>query len=352
MIALDAMGGDYAPEVTVRGAIKAAQQGVPVVLFGDEPLIVSVLNAAYAQWRSLPLSIEHCTQHIAMNEEPTRSVMKKHDASLIRAVQAVADGHADAIVSAGNSGAALVAGTLILNRVDGLVRPALGNFLPTPRGSLFCIDLGANTDCKPEYLEQFACMGHIYVQMMLGINEPRIALLSNGAEPYKGSLNVKQAYALLEKNLVLNFVGNIEARDIFDGKADVLVCDGFAGNVMLKTAQGTLKAVSMWLKQEASQSWKNKIMLALSAGLFKKLKQKTDYTARGGALLLGVNKPVIVAHGCSSAEAIEQALLFAHSVVQEQFIASFNKQLALLLHKNNMAKNIVDTEPAAEYQSH
>ncbi len=337
MIALDAMGGDHAPQVTVQGAINAARKGVPVTLFGNENLLIPLLDAYYARWRDVSISIVHCTQQINMDEEPSRSVVKKYDASLVRAVQAVADGDAHAMVTAGNSGAALVAGTLLIGRVAGLRRPALGNFLPTPQGALFCMDLGANTDCKAEFLQQFALMGHVYVQMMLGINQPRVALLANGAEPYKGSLLVKQAYALLEHNPLINFVGNLEARDIFDGRADVLVCDGFTGNIMLKTAQGTVKAVSTWLKQEAAFSWWNTLKLACSASLFKKLKQKTDYTAQGGALLLGLNKPVIVAHGCSTAAGIEQALLYTHMTVQDQVVPRFNEQVCRMLGMPSVA---------------
>jgi glycerol-3-phosphate acyltransferase PlsX len=331
MIALDAMGGDFAPEVTVHGAIKAAQRGIAIALFGDQDLLHSLLDKAYTGWRTLPLHIHHCTQVISMGEEPSRSVVKKNDASLVRAVRFVADGQAVAVVSAGNSGAALVAGTLIIGRVDGVMRPALGNFLPTPRGSLFCIDLGATTDCKPEYLEQFAVMGHLFVQKMMGIAAPRVALLSNGAEAYKGSLIVKQAYALLDENKQLHFVGNVEARDIFLGHADVLVCDGFTGNIMLKTAQGTVKAVTAWLKDEAAQSWRHKIILGLAGGLFKRLQQKTDYVSRGGALLLGVHKPLIVTHGCSNAEAIEHAIMYAHSIAKDNFLHTYNQSLQYML---------------------
>ncbi|HZW61579.1 MAG TPA: phosphate acyltransferase PlsX [Candidatus Babeliales bacterium] len=331
MIALDVMGGDFAPNVTVHGAINAAKQGVPVALFGDEAQILSLLATIYPSWWSLPLTIIHCSEVIEMGEEPTRGVVKKKDASLIRAIKAVADGHASAIVSAGNSGAALVAGTLIIERVSGIHRPALGNFLPTKNGSVFCIDLGANADCKPEFLEQFAIMGHLYVQAFKGIQNPRIALLSNGAEPYKGSMIIKETFSLLERNTLINFVGNLEPRDLFDGGADVIVCDGFAGNIMLKTAQGAAQAISFWLKQAATKTWYHKMLFGLGSGVFKELKQKTDYASRGGALLLGLQRPLIVAHGCSTAAAIEKAILFAHEMANNQTMNTFNKALAELI---------------------
>jgi len=334
MIAVDAMGGDFAPRAIVQGSYQAANRGIPILLFGDSVHIKSILLELSQKdgksLDSLPITIEHTTQIIGMEAEPGRAVLQAKDSSLVRAVQAVADGTAHAIVSAGNSGAALVAGTLILERVPGVLRPAIGDFLPTKSGSVFVMDLGANTDCKPEYLEQFALMGHAYVSMIKAIARPRIALLSNGHEPYKGSLAVKQTYDLLRKSK-LNFVGNIEPRELFDDLTDVIVCDGFVGNVMLKTMQGTAKTLISWIDTERSQSWLYTIGLLLSKGLFRGIKNKMDYAKKGGALLLGVKKPLIVAHGSSNAVAIEHAIVFAHKAVQERVIERFNAQLASLL---------------------
>jgi glycerol-3-phosphate acyltransferase PlsX len=333
MIALDAMGGDFAPAVAVEGAINAARRGISIGLFGPQAILEPMLTSIDVQWRSLPITLIHCSQAIGMAEEPGRSVLKKTDASLVRAVQAVAQGHATAVVSAGNSGAALVAGTLILGRVEGVARPAFGDFLPTCKGSVFCLDLGANTDCKPEYLEQFALMGYCYAKQMKGIAHPRVALLSNGAEPYKGSSAVKEAYARLA-HLPINFVGNIESRDVLDDHADVVVCDGFAGNVMLKAMQGSARTMMSWLKQEAAKSWWRKLALLSAAPLLKELKSRVDYANRGGALLLGVNHPLLVAHGCSSALAIERSLIIAHEVVQQQRLVAFNRSLQQLIGKS------------------
>jgi glycerol-3-phosphate acyltransferase PlsX len=347
MIAVDAMGGDFAPRAIVQGAYQAAIKGIPILLCGDEDQIIAILNSISVDskeiWPSLPISIHHTTQIISMGAEPSKSVLQENDSSLVQAVRSVAQGKAQAVVSAGNSGAALVAGTLILQRVDGILRPAIGSFLPTKSSSIFCIDIGANTDCKPEYLEQFALMGHIYVSMIKNKARPRIALLSNGAEPYKGSQSVKQAYDLLIKSK-LNFVGNLEPREIFDDQADVIVCDGFTGNIMLKTVQGTAKAMVYWIDQERKKSLWHSIGLLLSKGLFKGLKQKIDYAKKGGALLFGVQHPLIIAHGCSNATAIENAILYAQSVVDNQIISRFNAQLADYLS----AQGITDSYIAAQ----
>lgn len=339
MIAVDAMGGDYAPQAIVYGAFNAARRGISVSLYGDSSQLVPLLEQCaithnIKSWKALPIEIVHTTEKICMHDEPSRAVLHKKDSSLVRAVQAVRDGKAKAIVSAGNSGAALVAGTLILGRVDGILRPAIGDFLPTKTGSIFCIDLGANTDCKPEYLEQFAIMGVAYVKLMSGITSPRVALLSNGSEPYKGSLVVKQAYERLQ-NSALNFVGNLESRDMFDDQADVIVCDGFVGNVLLKGIQGTARAMMAWIDQERKASWRYSLGLLLSKGLFRSLKQKIDYAKKGGALLLGVHSPLIIAHGCSNADAIEQAIIFAHQVVEEKRIERFNEIIKVQLAQDN-----------------
>jgi phosphate acyltransferase len=331
MIAVDAMGGDFAPHVVVEGALRAAQTGVPILLFGDYGCIIASLGRLCTRWRDLPITIEPCTQFIAMHEEATRSVTHKKDASLVRAAQAVKEGRALAMVSAGNSGAILVASTLIIGRIKGVLRPALGKFLPTQDGEIFCLDLGANTDCKADFLEQFAYMGNLYVRLLKKVKRPRVGLLSNGHEPYKGSMEVKEAYKRLEQDTELHFVGNIEARDVFDGHADVLVADGFVGNVFLKGVQGTVRLLFHWIKQETQRSWFTTLCGFFVRPLFKKIKQATDYQRVGGALLLGVNHPVVVAHGSAHADAIYNAILSAHATVQSNVMVEFNAQLSTTL---------------------
>ena len=233
-----------------------------------------------------------------------------------------------------------MASTLIIGRVKGILRPAVGGFLPTRTDSIFCLDLGANTDCKVEFLEQFALMGHAYVNLVKKIAMPRVGLLANGREPYKGSILVKKAYEKIAK-LGLHFVGSLEPQDIFDGRADVLVCDGFVGNILLKSIQGTAHALLTWLKDEAHRSRISTLLLWLNGGVFRKVKSKTDYAARGGALFLGLNHPVILAHGRSHARAIENALLFAHQVVEQQRVRLFNDRLRVLLEKRSRISAVV-----------
>lgn len=332
MIALDAMGGDYAPNVTVHGAINAAKKGIEIGLYGDEQQIIALLHRIEPSWQTLPITIIHCSQVIDMAEEPTRSVLRKKDSSLVRAVESIMDGKSSAVVSAGNSGAALVAGTLILGRAEGIIRPAIGNFLPHTTGTpLFCMDLGANIDCKPEHLEQFAYMGHAYVKKVTGLADPRIALLSNGAEAYKGSALIKKTYEILAAS-GLRFVGNLESRDVFDGRADVLVCDGFSGNILIKTMQGTAHAITQWLKQEQTRSLMHRMFFAFGGRLFSRLHHKMNYAQRkGGSLLLGLKHPLIVAHGCSGVQAIESAIQLAHTTVRENFISSFNEEVSRVM---------------------
>jgi glycerol-3-phosphate acyltransferase PlsX len=313
-----------------------------MMLFGDNYLIQKSLQELFPQWRSLPITIESCTELIAMDEEPTRSVAKKKDSSLVQAAYAVKQGRASALVSAGNSGAILVASTLIIGRVKGVLRPALGKFLPTKKAELFCLDLGANTDCKASFLEQFAYMGHLFVRLVKKIEKPRIGLLSNGHEPYKGSIEVKEAYKRLEHAVNLNFIGNVEARDVFDDYVDVLVSDGFVGNVFLKGVQGVIRLLFTWIKQESSRSWYAKLCGLLVRSLFKKIKETTDYQKVGGAFLLGINNPVIVAHGGAQADAIYNAIVEAHTAVETQVIKTFNAELSkVFVHNTPLTYNQV-----------
>ena len=332
MIAVDVMGGDYAPQEAVQGALAAAQKGIPLILFGNQDKVMPLLAHYCPRWRSLPIELVHCSDVIDMDEDPIRGILRKKDSSIVRALQAVHSGKAQAFVSAGNSGAVMAASTIIVGRVPGVIRPAIGSFLPTINGSLFCLDLGANPDCKPEYLVQFAYMGYAYVRLIKHIAQPRIALLSNGHESYKGSALVKTAFDLIAKT-DLEFIGNIEARDIFSGRADVVVTDGFTGNVLLKGIQGTAKAVMDWMKDEASRSFLLKILLAVAYPLLSRIKNKIDYARTGGALLLGVTKPVIIAHGSSKGQAITQAIFFAQQTIDEKIMPTFNETLQVLLEK-------------------
>ena len=333
MIAVDVMGGDYAPQEAVQGALAAAKKGVPLILFGNQDKVMPLLAHYYPRWRSLPIELVHCSDVIDMDEDPLKGMLRKKDSSIMRALQALYSGKAQAFVSAGNSGAVVAASTIVVGRVAGVLRPAIGTFLPTNQGSVFCLDLGANPDCKPEYIAQFAYMGYAYTRLIKHSAQPRIALLSNGHESCKGSQLVKKAFELLS-NTELEFIGNIESRDIFLDRADVIVTDGFTGNILLKSIQGTAKAVMDWMKDEASRSLVLKVLLGLAYPLLNRIKDKIDYARRGGALLLGVNKPVIIAHGSSKEEAIAQAIFFAQKTVEDKIIPTFNETLKVLLEKS------------------
>ena len=325
------MGGDYAPCSLVEGTLCAAQKGIPVCLFGDKAQLIVLLDRLDTSWKKLPISFTHCSQVIRMSDEPARSVIRNKDSSLVRAVNAVAQGKAGAVVSAGNSGAALVAGTMFLGKVPGILRPAIGGLLPTCSGSVFCIDLGANIDCKPEHLYQFALMGDVYLRLTKQhIRKPRIALLANGSESTKGVKLIQEAYKLLDQSS-LHFIGNREPTDIFNDVADVIVCEGFSGNIMLKTIEATVQVMFKWIRSEYDRSFIGKCVGLLGVPMFRRLKKNINRAQKGGALLLGVNKPLVIAHGSSQAQAIEDAIDFAHMICEQQFHQKFNNLVTRLI---------------------
>lgn len=337
MIAVDAMGGDQAPRAVIEGAVAAARSGIPILLVGDKEAMLSYLPA---DWQSLPITLEFCSDYVSMAEDPGRAIRSKPDSSMVKGMKAVAQGRATAFFSAGNSGAVMVGSVLIIGRLPGIHRPAVGTFLPTKSGSVFCLDVGANVDCKASYLYQFALMGHAYLHVTKGTTKPRIGLLSNGHEPYKGPVEIKKAYELLSQSS-LNFVGNIEARDLGENIVDIVVCDGFVGNVLLKAMQGVAKTMFSWIKDESGRSWIRRCCAWLNRGIFKSIKNRADYTSIGGALLLGVNQPVIVAHGSSDARAIENGIKFAHRIVQEKQMATFNELLTTLIKNNHKFSEVI-----------
>ncbi|QQR53918.1 phosphate acyltransferase PlsX [bacterium] len=338
-IAVDAMGGDYAPIAVVKGAVAAARKGVKVTLFGDHDRVAELLSDECSDWQlRLPITVEHCFDVVDMAEVAIKKMLIRKASSMACAIDAVKMGRLDAFVSAGNSAAVHAFAMFQLGRINAVLRPALAGFFPTLSGAqVFCLDLGANTDCKADYLVQFAQMGSIYVQHATGVKNPRVALVSNGHEPYKGCSTVKKAYEVLSCMRDINFIGNVEARDIFQGGVDVLVCDGFIGNVMLKTAQGTVNMMMQMLKKYAEQSLFDRFLLACSGPLLQKLKSSVDYVHAGGALLLGVKKPVIIAHGSSNAQAIENAILLAERTVKDGVIANINNAIQDCLTKNPLS---------------
>ncbi|WP_374712173.1 phosphate acyltransferase PlsX [Symbiobacterium terraclitae] len=307
-IAVDAMGSDAAPAPEVAGTIAAAREWTSLrfVLVGDEQRIRAEAQKA----GGLPSNVEvmHTTEVITPDEEPTKAVRAKKDASLTVAARLVKEGQADALLSAGSTGALVVVGTLGIGRMKGIDRPALGTIMPTVEQPVFMLDVGATPDARPEWLVQFALMGDIYARQIMGLARPRVALLSNGTEAEKGNALVKATYPLLQELESVHFIGNIEARDVPFGGADVVVADGFPGNVLLKTYEGVAMALFKAMKQALTSSPITSIGAALAKPGLKQMAKRFDYTEYGGALLLGLKAPVVKCHGSSNAHAIRSGI--------------------------------------------
>lgn len=327
-IAIDAMGGDYAPLEIVKGAVEAANSLSSVskiFLVGKSDAI----NAELARYSSVPEKIEirHASENIEMGEEPAMAVRRKKDSSIGRAIDLVKNGEADAMVSAGNTGAVVVAATLKLRTLEGVERPAIATVLPTQGRPFVLIDAGANTDCDAKLLVQFAAMGSVYSRAILGQSKPVVGLMSIGGEDSKGNEITKEAFGLLDKS-GLNFRGNVEGHDLFKGETDVVVCDGFVGNVVLKTSESVAHAIGHWMKQEfKSNPWRMFGSLLL-IGALKTMKKKMDPEMYGGAPLLGVNGICIITHGASSSRAIYHAIRVAAEAVEQQLNKTIVGELA------------------------
>jgi phosphate acyltransferase len=331
-VALDAMGGDNAPGETVLGAIQAAREySMGVYLVGREDAIRAELAKHDTQGLDLP--IVHTDEVIEMDEHPASAVRRKKNASITLALQLVRDGSALGAVSAGNSGAMMAASLFTLKRIEGVDRPALGGVFPTRDGACFVIDIGANTDCKPEYLQQFALMGSIYMQRIFSIPSPRVGLLANGEEETKGNEQVLQTHQLLKANagiLGINFIGNVEGRDIPTGGADVVVCDGFVGNVVLKLSEGLAETLLGMLRTQMTSSLPRKLAAAVLRPGLRNVFRRMDYAEYGGVPLLGINGSAIVSHGRSNAKAIKNALRVARQTAETNVAGAIAEGLAKL----------------------
>lgn len=315
-IAVDAMGGDYAPAVVVEGALSAAEElNIPIILVGDRERIESELAKHKAANQNI--SIVHASEVVAMDESPTQAIRKKKDSSLRVCFDLVKSGAADAVVSAGNSGAAMAAGIFLLKKIKGVERPAIAVSVPTMKDQAVILDVGGNVDCKPSHLFQFAIMGEVYARYVLGKERPRVGLLSNGEEEAKGNELTRETHALLKESSI-NYAGYIEGRDIYQGEIDVVVTDGFVGNVVLKLSEGLVEAFTTMLKNEIMASVPAKIGYMLSKGAFRNLKKKIDYAEYGGAPLLGVEGNCIISHGRSNARAMRNAILRAHEYAKSK----------------------------------
>lgn len=326
-IAMDAMGGDNAPKEIVIGAQKAIEtfSDLEILLVGDEKQIQSFLT------NKERIDILHTEEQILATDEPVRAVRRKKTASISLGATEVKEGRADAFISAGNTGALMATGLFVVGRMEGIDRPALAPTLPTISGEGFLLlDVGANVDAKPENLVQYAMMGSIYSEKVRGVAKPRVGLLNIGTEEKKGNELTKKTFELLQSTNI-HFIGNVEARDLLDGVCDVAVTDGFTGNMILKTVEGTAMSMFKMIKAELMSSFTSKMAAAVLKPNLKQIKNKLDYSEYGGAALFGLNAPVIKAHGSSDSQAIFSAIRQTREFVQSGVVAQI---------KNAMESNV------------
>jgi len=324
------MGSDRAPKPEIEGAILAARHHhVQVLLVGREDVLRQELTH-HPQAARLPIEVVHASEVITMEDKAAQALRAKRDSSMRVGIRLVHDGRADGFVTAGNTGAAMATAKIILGTLPGVDRPALAAVFPTAAGTAaILVDVGANVDCKPNNLEQFAIMGEIYFRSIFGTRRPRVGLLSNGEEESKGNDLTRDAYKLL-KQLRINFVGNVEGRDLYNGQVDVIVCDGFVGNVALKISEGVVELVREALKDSLRATITRQVGFLLSRKAFVEFKKRVDYTEYGGAPLLGLKGVCIVSHGSSNANAIKNAVRVASEFAQHQINAKIEQELSRL----------------------
>ena len=320
-IAVDAMGGDSAPGEIVKGAIKAKSLGIDVILCGDENLINPFLEDS-------KIPVLHYPEVISMDDDPARAIRSKKNSSIVGAMQLVKENKASAVFSAGSTGASLVAAISVLGKIKGVIRPAIASVLPAAEGEIVLLDSGASLEVKPKVLLQFAAMGSKFAEVLFNIPSPRVGLLNNGEEPTKGRDLEKNTYKLL-KNSNLNFIGNIEGRDFANDVADVFVTDGFTGNIVLKTMEGTAKLQQKMIKKSFLENLFKPMLLPVNKAL-KPVKDRLDPDKTNGAYLLGVNGIVTIAHGSSSAEAVMNSIIFSSKTVESGFISKFTETVSEL----------------------
>lgn len=326
-IAVDAMGGDHAPAVIVEGAVAAARHlDVRVALVGPEAVVRQTL-AAVPDWHSLPIDVVDAPDVVMMRESPTAALRRKPKASIRVAAEMVARREASALVSAGHTGATVMAAYSAFGMVSGVDRPALAATIPTQQGSAVLLDAGANVECRPQHLLQFGIMGSVYARLALGVVSPRVGLLSIGEEETKGNELTREAHRLL-KTANVDFIGNVEGREIYSGVADVIVCDGFTGNVVLKTSEGLVEAVEALLGDELQGTFSAQMGYLLSRRAFRRFRRRVDYSEYGGAALLGVAGLAVVGHGRSSAKAVRNAIAMASHSGGSDFVDRIGAEIA------------------------
>jgi phosphate acyltransferase len=338
-IALDAMGGDHAPSVTVEGAalaLRAYPEIQKIFLVGDQQRLQAEVQRIGLS--SSRIEIVHASQVVSMEDQAVQALRRKKDSSVSRAVNLVKERQADAVVTAGHTGAAVAETTVKLRTLEGIDRPGIAAVLPTESNLFVLIDAGGYIESKPIHMLQYAIMGSVYSKLILGYDNPRVGLMSIGEEDIKGNELTKETFKLLEKS-DLNFIGNIEGHDLFENPVEVVVCDGFVGNVVLKTSEATALAMAHWLKTELRKSPVRLLGAWLSRGAFRAIRKKTDYAEYGGALLLGINGICIIGHGASSAIAIQNAIRVAAESIQQKvnstILEEVRKNLAFVPPKTN-----------------
>jgi glycerol-3-phosphate acyltransferase PlsX len=327
-VALDAMGGDRGPVVNIEGAVAAARElGLSVLLVGNEDeLSRSLLRHST---NGLGITICHAPETVGMDESPSAALRKKKHSSIRVGLELVKRGEADAFISAGNTGAVMATAMVTLGSLPGVERPAIALIVPTLRGQSILLDAGANADCKPRHLLQFAIMGDIYARQVMGKKSPTVGLLSIGEEESKGNELTREAFKELEEERSLNFTGNVEGREVFSGAADVIVCDGFTGNIALKISESAAEFFTVLLKEELEKGLVGKLGALLTRGAFRRFKKRVDYTEYGGAPLLGVGGICIISHGRSTAKAIKNAIRVAAECVENGVIEHIRKGIAV-----------------------
>jgi len=328
-VAVDAMGSDNHPGPEVLGVVQALKQypGTQAILVGNRKVIEQHLQEVPAA--GLPLEIVHTDEYIGMCEHPVMAIRKKKNNSMRLAMNLIKEGRADGFVTAGNTGAGMTLAKLVFGTCRGVDRPALATVVPSIKGTTIIVDVGANVDCKPLHLEQFAIMGHVYAKMIFGIEKPRVALLSIGEEEIKGNDLIKEVHQAL-KHAQLNFVGNIEGRDVYVGDVDVVVCDGFVGNVVLKTTESVAHAVGYWMKKEFFRHPVRMFGALLLKGALETLKHRMDPEIYGGAPLLGVPGTVIITHGSSTYRAIFHAIIAGAAAASNNLTEEIARRIAAM----------------------
>jgi glycerol-3-phosphate acyltransferase PlsX len=328
-IAVDAMGGDNAPDAIVAGAVHAARElGVEIILVGIEESVQAELRK-HPQAKNLPIEVRNATEVVDMLDSPATVFRRKKDSSIRVANELVKSGEAVAVISAGHTGAAMATSLFVLGKLDGVERPAIATFMPNVKGTSIVLDVGANVDCKPTHLVQFAVMGEVYAKYLLKIANPRVGLLSIGEEETKGNELTKEAFKLLTETSV-NFIGNVEGRDVMSGKADVVVCDGFIGNVVLKVSEAVAEAINLMIRENVGDNLVRKLGYLMMRPAFRALKRRLDYAEYGGAPLIGIDGISIISHGRSSGRAVKNAIRVAVDLAKSEV----NKHIHEDIEKN------------------